>query len=164
MSADVPETFQNVLKVFWGVRGCKKWSRNIFWARILSGHADPPLVGTPLDWTTCPNKGHDEIVSLNLHIVDESRGNNCKHNIFPCELIILMLLAHLRMNVNFFQKNISFCANIQLFPWSTFSYTTFPKEEQNPSIICNLSKINSKINFRLGPACIQIFCLIINLW
>ena len=45
MSADVPETFQNVLKVFPGVRGCKKWSRNIFWARILSGYADPPLGG-----------------------------------------------------------------------------------------------------------------------
>ena len=38
MSADVPETFQNVLKVFPGVRGCKKLSRNNFWARILSGH------------------------------------------------------------------------------------------------------------------------------
>ena len=123
----------------------------------------PPRVGTRFALWNTLNKGHDEIVVLKVHIVDESRGNNCKHNIFPCELIILVLLAHLRMNVNFFQKNISFCANIQLFPCSTFSYTTFPKEQQNPSIICNLSKINSKINFRLGPACIQIFCLIINL-
>ena len=149
--------------MFQDVRGCTKQPNKHFWARILSGHADPPLVGTPLDWTTCPNKGHDEIVSLNLRIVDESRGNNCKHNIFSCELIILVLLAHLRMNVNFFQENISFCANIQFFPLKTFAYTTFQKEQQYPSIICYLNKIIGKINFRLRPACIQLFCLIINL-
>ena len=78
-------------------------------------------------WNTL-NKGHDEIVVLKVHIVDESRGNNCKHNIFPCELIILLLLALMRMNANFFQIDISFAAKIQFFPLKTFSYTTFQKE------------------------------------
>ena len=93
------------------------------------GYEPPsPWVGARSALTTCRYKGHDEIVILNRHAVDQSRGNNYKHNIFPCELIILGLLTQMRMNVTFFQKNISFYANIQFFPLKTFSYDAFQKE------------------------------------